>query len=267
MRSENMKKIVVFGAGMVAGEHVAYLLDHGFEVTVASRTLSKAEELVKGHPKGHAVQVNSEDLAAMGELVSRHDLAVSLLPYAYHPAVARLCLKHGKHMLTTSYVKAEMAALDGPAKEAGLVFMNEIGVDPGIDHMTAMRVINKVQKEGGEITKFISYCGGLPAPEANDNPFGYKFSWSPRGVLLAGKNPAHYRWDGQEVDIKAGTLFDHYGTMPVEVEGKKITFESYPNRDSMPYAKTYGIESTRTMLRGTLRNIGWCSTLDRKSVV
>jgi saccharopine dehydrogenase-like NADP-dependent oxidoreductase len=260
-----MKKIVVFGAGMVAGEHVAYLLDHGFEVTVASRTLGKAEELVKGHPKGHAVQVNSEDLAAMGELVRAHDLAVSLLPYAYHPAVARLCLKHGKHMLTTSYVKSEMAALDAQAKDAGLVFMNEIGVDPGIDHMTAMRVIHKVQKEGGEITKFISYCGGLPAPEANDNPFGYKFSWSPRGVLLAGKNPAHYRWDDKEVDIKAGTLFDHYGTMPVEVEGKKITFESYPNRDSMPYSKTYGIESTRTMLRGTLRNIGWCSTLSKIS--
>jgi saccharopine dehydrogenase-like NADP-dependent oxidoreductase len=260
-----MKKVVVFGAGMVAGEHVRYLLDHGLEVTVASRTLKKAEALVKGYPNGHATAVNSEDLDAVGEIIKRHDLAVSLLPYAYHPSIARLCLKHGKHMLTTSYVKPEMAALDAPAREAGLIFMNEIGVDPGIDHMTAMKVINKVQKEGGKITKFISYCGGLPAPEANDNPFGYKFSWSPRGVLLAGKNPAHYRWEGKEVDIKAGTLFDHYGTMTVEVEGEPILFETYPNRDSMPYAKTYGIESTKTMLRGTLRNLGWCSTLSKIS--
>jgi saccharopine dehydrogenase-like NADP-dependent oxidoreductase len=260
-----MNKVVVFGAGMVAGEHVRYLLDHGFEVTVASRTLRKAEALVQGYAKGHAAAVNSEDLDAVGEIIKQHDLAVSLLPYAYHPSIARLCLKHGKHMLTTSYVKPEMAALDDPAKEAGLIFMNEIGVDPGIDHMTAMKVIHKVQKEGGEVTKFISYCGGLPAPEANDNPFGYKFSWSPRGVLLAGKNPAHYRWNGEEVDIKAGTLFDHYGTMPVEVEGKPILFETYPNRDSMPYAKTYGIESTKTMLRGTLRNLGWCSTLSKIS--
>ncbi len=260
-----MNKVVVFGAGMVAGEHVRYLLDHGFEVTVASRTIKKAEALVQGYPKGHAAAVNSEDLDAVGDIIRQHDLAVSLLPYAYHPAIARLCLKHGKHMLTTSYVKPEMAALDAPAREAGLIFMNEIGVDPGIDHMTAMKVIHKVQKEGGEITKFISYCGGLPAPEANDNPFGYKFSWSPRGVLLAGKNPAHYRWNGEEVDIKAGTLFDHYGTMAVEVEGKKIVFETYPNRDSMPYATTYGIESTRTMLRGTLRNLGWCSTLSKIS--
>ena len=128
-----------------------------------------------------------------------------------------------------------MADLDQDAKNAGVILLNEIGVDPGIDHMTAMRVIHKVQGEGGKITKFISFCGGLPAPEANDNPFGYKFSWSPRGVLLAGKNPAHYLWDGEEVNIKAGTLFNHFWTMPIEVEGQVIEYEGYPNRDSMPY--------------------------------
>ncbi len=256
-----MKKVVVFGAGMVAGEHVAYLLNHGIEVTVASRTLAKAEKLVAGRPAGHAVAMNSDDREAVAELIDRHDLVVSLLPYVYHPSIARLCVQRGKHMVTTSYVKPEMAALDGPAKAAGVVLLNEIGVDPGIDHMSAMRVIHTVQKEGGRITKFISYCGGLPAPEANDNPFGYKFSWSPRGVLLAGKNPAHYLWNGEDIDIPAGTLFDHYGTMPVEIEGKTITYETYPNRDSLQYAKTYGIESTNTMLRGTLRNLGWCSTL------
>lgn len=260
-----MKKVVVFGAGMVAGAHVEYLLARGLQVTVASRTLSKAEELVKGHPNGRAVAVNSDDTAAMEEIIRQHDLAVSLLPYAYHPKVARLCVKHGVHMVTTSYIKQEMADLDADAKNAGIILLNEIGVDPGIDHMTAMRVINKVQGEGGKITKFISFCGGLPAPEANNNPFGYKFSWSPRGVLLAGKNPAHYRWDGEEVNIKAGTLFNYYWTMPIEVEGQVIEYEGYPNRDSMPYMDLYGIQGAKTMFRGTLRNLGWCETLSKVS--
>lgn len=257
-----MKRIVVFGAGMVAGAHVDYLLSQpDFEVTVASRTVSKAEALVKGHARGRAVQVNSDDPAALEALIKEADLAVSLLPYAYHPVVANLCLKHRVHMVTTSYVKDAMAKLDAAAREAGIILLNEIGVDPGIDHMTAMRVIHKVQQGGGQVTKFVSWCGGLPAPEANTNPFGYKFSWSPRGVLLAGKNPAHYRWDGQDVSIPGDELFDHYWTVPVEVEGKVIGFDGYPNRDSLPYMQTYGITSPATFFRGTLRYAGWCQTL------
>ena len=257
-----MKRIVVFGAGMVAGAHVEYLLSQpDFEVTVASRTVGKAEALVKGHPRGRAVQVNSDDPAALEALIQQADLAVSLLPYAYHPVVARLCVAHRVHMVTTSYVKEAMAQLDAAARDAGIILLNEIGVDPGIDHMTAMRVIHKVQQRGGRITKFVSWCGGLPAPEANTNPFGYKFSWSPRGVLLAGKNPAHYRWDGQDVIIPGDELFDHYWTAPVEVEGKVIGFDGYPNRDSLPYMQTYGITSPATFFRGTLRYAGWCQTL------
>ena len=260
-----MKKVVVFGAGMVAGAHVEYLLEHGLQVTVASRTLSKAQELVKDHPSGRAVAVNSDDNAAMEAIIRGHDLAVSLLPYAYHPAVAKLCVKHGVHMVTTSYIKQAMADLDADARNAGVILLNEIGVDPGIDHMTAMRVIHKVQREGGKITKFISFCGGLPAPEANNNPFGYKFSWSPRGVLLAGKNPAHYLWDGDDVNIKAGTLFNYFWTLPIDVEGQVIEYEGYPNRDSLPYMDLYGIGGARTMFRGTLRNLGWCETLSKIS--
>lgn len=257
-----MKRIVVFGAGMVAGAHVDYLLNvPDFHVTVASRTLSKAQALVGDHPRGRAVQVNSDDEAALEALIAEADLAVSLLPYAYHPTVARLCIKHGVHMVTTSYVKEPMAALDGAARAAGVILLNEIGVDPGIDHMTAMRIIHDVQSRGGRVTKFISWCGGLPAPEANDNPFGYKFSWSPKGVLLAGKNSAHYLWDGQDVVIPGGELFDHYWTVPVEVEGKLMDFDGYPNRDSLPYMQTYGIENPQTFFRGTLRYPGWCQTL------
>jgi saccharopine dehydrogenase-like NADP-dependent oxidoreductase len=197
----------------------------------------------------------------MEELIRQSDLAVSMLPYVHHPTVARLCVKHRKHMVTTSYVKEPMAQLDNAAKEAGVLLLNEIGVDPGIDHMTAMKVIHRVQHDGGEITGFTSWCGGLPAPEANTNPFGYKFSWSPRGVLLAGKNSAHYLKDGRDVVVPGETLFDHYWTVPVEVEGQVTDFEGYPNRDSLPYMQTYGITTTRTMFRGTLRNVGWCATL------
>jgi len=257
-----MKRIVVFGAGMVAGAHVDYLLNvPDFHVTVASRTLSKAQALVGDHPRGQAAQVNSDDEAGLEALIAGSDLAVSLLPYAYHPTVARLCIQHGVHMVTTSYIKEAMAALDGDARAAGVILLNEIGVDPGIDHMTAMRIIHGVQERGGRVTKFISWCGGLPAPEANDNPFGYKFSWSPRGVLLAGKNPAQYLWEGQEVIIPGGELFDHYWTVPVAVDGETIGFDGYPNRDSLPYMQTYGIENPQTFFRGTLRYPGWCQTL------
>jgi saccharopine dehydrogenase-like NADP-dependent oxidoreductase len=257
-----MKKVLVLGAGMVAGAHVRYLLRQpDFRVTVASRTLSKAEEIIQDHPRGTAVALDSDDPAAMEALIREADLAVSLLPWVYHPAVARLCVKHRVHMVTTSYVKEPMVQLDAAAREAGVILLNEMGVDPGIDHMTAMRVIHRVQREGGEITGFISWCGGLPAPEANTNPLGYKFSWSPRGVLLAGKNSAHYLKDGEEVTIPGGELFDHAWPVAVEVEGRVIEFEGYPNRDSLPYMHSYGIESTRTMFRGTLRYYGWCATM------
>ena len=257
-----MKKNLVLGAGLVASAHVRYLLNQpDFRVTVASRTLSKAQDIIRGHPKGEARPLDVTDESALEELIRQADLAVSLLPYVYHPMVARLCVKHRKHMVTTSYVKEPMQALDSAAREAGVILLNEIGVDPGIDHMTAMRVIHRVQKDGGAITSFTSWCGGLPAPEANTNPLGYKFSWSPKGVLLAGKNPAHYLKDGQEVFVPGKELFDHYWTVPVEVAGKVIDFEGYPNRDSLPYMETYGITTARSMFRGTLRNVGWCPTM------
>jgi saccharopine dehydrogenase-like NADP-dependent oxidoreductase len=154
-----------------------------------------------------------------------------------------------------------MAALDGEARAKGVILLNEIGVDPGIDHMTAMQVIHRVQAEGGEITTFQSYCGGLPAPEANDNPYGYKFSWSPRGVLLAGLNNARYRRDGRVVEVPGKELFDHVWRVPVVIEDQAVTLEGYPNRDSMPYTETYGIDPRDVMFRGTLRFPGWCAAM------
>jgi len=259
-----MKKVLVLGAGLVAGAHTRYLLEQpDFHVTVASRTVRKAKDIIKDYPNGEARQLNVADAAALEGLISQADLAVSLLPYAYHPTVARLCVKHRKHMVTTSYVKEPMVQLDGAAQEAGVILLNEIGVDPGIDHMAAMKIIHQVQRDGGEITSFTSWCGGLPAPEANSNPYGYKFSWSPKGVLLASRNSARYLKDGMEVMIPGEELFDHRWTVPVEVEGEMIDFEGYPNRDSLPYMETYGITTTRGMFRGTLRNVGWCETMKK----
>ena len=254
-----MKQVLVLGAGLVARPHVRYLLDvPDLLVTVASRTVSKAEALINGHPRGTALALNVEDGDGLEALIRQADLAVSMLPYVYHPQVAALCVKHKKHMVTTSYAKDAMRALDGPAREAGVILLNEIGVDPGIDHMSAMKVIHQVERKGGRVASFVSWTGGLPAPEAKDNPFGYKFSWSPRGVLLAGKNPARFQRDGQIVDIPGEELFDNY--WPVYIEGLG-EFEGYPNRDSLPYAETYCIQPTSWMFRGTLRNVGWCNTV------
>jgi len=259
-----MKRVVVFGAGLVVRAHVRYLLDHGLAVTVASRTVSKAEEIVDGHPAGTAVAFDiSKEPARLRTIISDHDLAVSLLPWQYHAQVAEACIAEGKDMVTTSYVKDDMKALHDPAVSSGVALLNELGVDPGIDHMTAMQIINRVHSDGGTVTTFQSYCGGLPAPEANDNPFGYKFSWSPRGVILAGLNDARYRMDGVDTEVPGRALFDHIRPVPVEVEGVRIEFDGYPNRDSMPYTEYYGIDPADTMFRGTLRFPHWCPTMKR----
>ncbi len=254
-----MKRILVLGAGLVAGPLVRYLLKvEAFAVTVASRTVEKAQALTGDAGNGVARALNVNDEAALDALIAEHDLSISLLPYVYHPTVARLCVKHGKQMVTTSYVKPEMQALDAEAKAAGVMLLNEIGVDPGIDHMSAMEVIHKIAADGGTLRSFTSNTGGLPAPDANDNPFGYKFSWAPRGVVMAGKNPACYLKDGEVVEVPGPELFTHHWPCPIQGFGE---LEVYPNRDSMPYIDAYGIPSVTSMFRGTLRYPGWCDTL------
>ena len=253
-----MKKVLVLGAGLVAKPLVRYLLGHGYEVTCASRTVAKAEKLIDSHAHGRAYPLNLQDEAKLGEFIDGCDLAVSLAPPSFHALVARMCVERRKPMVTTSYVSDEMQALDGPARSAGVVVLNEIGVDPGIDHMSAMRIINEVKQRGGRIVSFMSYCGGLPAPEANDNPFGYKFSWAPRGVLLASRNGARYLRDGRRVTVAPERLFRDMHVLQVEGFGD---FEAYPNRDSLGYLDVYGLHGIETLFRGTLRNMGWCDCL------
>ena len=254
-----MKKILILGAGLVARPLVRYLLDQpDFRVEVASRTVSKAEKLIEGHPRGVAKELNLKSEEALKGEVAGADLVISMVPYAFHPKVAELCIAHKKQMVTTSYVSDTMKKLDADARKAGIIILNEVGLDPGIDHMEAMRVIHEIHDKGGKLVGFISFCGGLPAPEANTNPFGYKFSWSPTGVLLAGKNSAQYLQDGEEVVIPSEKLFESYSLRTIEGLG---VFEGYPNRNSLPYIELYGVPETKTMLRGTLRNVGWCETV------
>jgi len=254
-----MKNVLVLGAGLVSRPLVRYLLNvPEFRVTVASRTVSKAVKLIDGHLQGDAIELNVKNDVQLEELISKCDLAISLLPYTYHVKVAELCIKRKKHMVTTSYISDAMKALDQKAKDAGIIILNEIGVDPGIDHMSAMRIIHAVENSGGKVASFRSYCGGLPAPEANDNPFGYKFSWSPRGVLMAGRNDAKYMKDSKIIEIEGKNLFRNH--WPLHIEGEP-EYETYPNRNSLPYIETYGLKDVKTMFRGTIRNTGWCKTL------
>lgn len=252
-------KILVLGAGLVSRPLVRYLLDQpGFSVTMASRTVSKAEKIINDHPYGTATSLNVTDDTLLEKLVSESNLTVSLLPYTYHVKVAKLCIKHKKHLVTTSYVSDEMKALDEKAKDAGLIFLNECGLDPGIDHMSAMRVIHEVESNNGKVISFRSTTGALPAHEANNNPFGYKFSWSPRGVLLASRNSARWLENGKEVSIPGEKLFENYYLQDVPGVG---TFENYPNRDSVPYKEIYGLNDAKTVYRGTFRMTGWCETM------
>ncbi|OYT43576.1 saccharopine dehydrogenase [Thermoplasmatales archaeon ex4484_6] len=252
-----MKDVLVLGAGLVARPLVDYLVNKGFEVTVASRTVEKAERITRSSGGGNALRFDIEKDEGLSELVRGHRVAVSLLPYTCHHLVAEAAVTEGRHMVTTSYVSDVMRGFDERAREKGVILMNEMGLDPGIDHMEAQRVIDHVHERGGTVKEFISYCGGLPAPEANTNPWGYKFSWSPKGVVLASRNSARFKRDGRIMEIPGKELFASYEM--VEIPGLG-SFEGYPNRDSVPYADVYGIHDARTVLRGTLRNIGWCDT-------
>ncbi len=257
-----MKHVLVLGAGLVARPLVEYLLDQpDVDVTVASRTVSKAEALVEGRSNGRAVAFDiSKDSDQLGAMVAEADLAVSLLPYTFHVQVAEACVAQGCHLVTTSYVKDEMRALDTQAKEAGVILLNEIGLDPGIDHMSAMEIIDRIHAAGGEVASFRSSCGGLPAPDANDHPLGYQFSWSPRGVILAGRNDARFLEKGEVVDVPNERLFATHTVIWVAGLGD---LEAYPNRDSTPYIDLYSIPETKTMYRGTLRNLGWCDVMQK----
>ena len=215
--------------------------------------------MINGDPLGSSVDWSMDDPALLDKMIEEYDLAASLLPYKYHAEVARVCLKHKKSLVTTSYVQPEMSALDEAARNAGVLFLNELGLDPGIDHMTAMKIIDYIHLKGGKVEEFYSLCGALPAPEAADNPLKYKFTWSPKGVILASRSSALYRKKGKETYVDAVNLFKDRFAYSLPSIGD---LEVYPNRDSISYLDIYDIAGVKTMYRGTFRYKGWCETLD-----
>ncbi|MCK4823441.1 saccharopine dehydrogenase NADP-binding domain-containing protein, partial [bacterium] len=174
------KNVLILGAGMVAPPAIKYFLENtDYRIVVADQVYSKAEKLAGNSDRTEALKLDINEVKKVDSEISRADAVISVLPYTFHPVVAEYCIKQRKHLITASYVSDSMRKLDERAKAAGIILLNEIWLDPGIDHMEAMRIIHKIKDEGGQIDSFISFCGGLPAPEANTNPLGYKFSWSP----------------------------------------------------------------------------------------
>lgn len=250
------KKILLLGSGFVAQPAADYLLRRPEnQVTVASFNLWKAERFAS--ELGREVKAMSLDISnseALDKAISEHDLIISLVPYVHHANVIKSAIKFKRNVVTTSYVSPAMRALDEEAKKAGITVLNEIGLDPGIDHLYAVKMINNVHREGGKIMEFISYCCGLPAPECSDNPLGYKFSWSSRGVLLALLNSAKLYSKGKLIEIEGQELMNY--AQPYFIS-PAFAFVAYPNRDSTPFREFYEIPEAQTIVRGTIRYQGF----------
>lgn len=256
-------RLLLLGAGRSAASLIEYLLRHapteGWFLTVADANPAHLAPVLAAHSAyARAAPFNAGDAEALDARVAEADIVVSMLPAALHPVVARACLRHGRHLATASYVGPDIQALHADAAAAGLVFLMECGLDPGLDHMSAVRAIADIQGRGGRVTAFRSYCGGLLAPAAEaDNPWKYKFTWNPRNVVLAGQGgPARYLDNGHLRFIPYQHLFARTEAVAVPGHGG---FEGYANRDSLGYRGPYGLADVPTMLRGTLRRPGYCA--------
>lgn len=256
-----MADILILGAGRSSSSLIQYLLNPalGHKVTVGDTVLEAAEARVGDAANGKAIAFDIQHESA-DSVIKAADLVISVLPASLHPLVAKKCLQWKKHLMTASYVSDEMKQFDAEAKKNSLLFLNECGLDPGIDHMSAMQVIDRIKKEGGELHSFESFTGGLIAPDTDpENPWRYKFTWNPRNVVMAGQGTAKFLDKGEYKYISYPQLFGR--TTDVFVPGFG-DFEGYANRDSLKYLETYGLQGIKTMLRGTLRNKGFCSAWD-----
>lgn len=255
------RKVLILGAGYVSAPVVDYLSrDDSIAITVASQFKSEADALAskfeRTTPVVLDIQHKQEDLEKM---IQDHDLVISLLPYTLHVDIAKICIKMKRNMVTASYTSPQMRALNDGAKEAGISIVNEVGVDPGIDHMLAMECIDWVKENAGVVKSFISWCGGLPAPEFSDNPLRYRFSWSPRGVLFNTIAESRFIEDGEITEIPAGGALLN-STRPLKfLPG--FNLEGFPNRDSLPYSERYGIKDAQSILRGTIRYKGFSNAM------
>ena len=258
-----MKKITILGAGLSATSLINYLLERAdkndWTIKLGDYDLDLAKSKINGNPKGEAFQFDVTDEALVEKIVSESDIVVSMMPARFHQSIAENCVKHKKNMLSASYVSKEMQSLNDAAKEAGIGLFNELGVDPGIDHMSAMRIIDNLRANGNKLNAFFSFTGGLVAPEYDNNPWNYKFTWNPRNVVLAGQGTSMYIRNGKYKYIPYQQLFRRVLTTAVDGYG---TFEVYPNRDSLSYRATYGLEDIPTIFRGTMRRPGYAKAWD-----
>jgi len=261
MTAAKTKQVLLLGSGFVAGPVVKYLSECGHEVIIASNSTSEASALAQKYKGSIAISLDiAKDQDRLLKLCRNADIVVSLLPAAMHVPIAEVCLAAGRHLVTASYISEGMAKLHDEAAEKGLLFLNELGLDPGLDHLSAKQIIDRVHSAGEEIIGFESWCGGLPAPECADNPLGYKFSWSPRGVLLAALNPAQFLENGTKKTIDGSNLLNSVVSSPVQ---SRLALEGLYNRDSLKYIHAYGLDKRclRTMTRGTLRYQGFAHIL------
>jgi saccharopine dehydrogenase-like NADP-dependent oxidoreductase len=261
-------RLLLLGAGRSASSLINYLLkcapQENWQLTVADVNPAHLEPVLAAHTDyARAVAFDIQNETLLVELVREADLVISMLPALFHPTVARVCVQYKRHLATASYVSEAIRELDQEAEQAGVTLLMECGLDPGLDHMSAMEVIDDVRARGGRITSFKSYCGGLMAPDSEgDNPWKYKFTWNPRNVVLAGQGTAKYKQNGHLRFIPYQQLFVQ--TEEIVLPEKIMTiehglFEGYANRDSLSYRAPYGLEDVPTILRGTLRRPGYCS--------
>lgn len=255
-----MKKILVLGAGKSATDLIHYLLEqsetYDWHIMVADRDQQVAAQKIDGHPNGTAIAFDVYDKQLRHELVQQADIVASILPAQFHHLIAEACLEHHKHIITPSYVSAKEQAMDQEFKEKGLLFMGEMGLDPGIDHMTLMKMLNGLKAEGAKIEAVRSCCGALMADESDgDNPWKYKFTWAPMNVVKAGQGTAQYLRNGSPKYLPYNRLFVQHERYDIDNHG---TFEAYANRDSMSYIDKYQLEDVPTFVRCTLRKEGFC---------
>lgn len=254
-----MRNILIIGAGKSASYLIKYLLDNSasenLHITIGDLNVDNAKKLVGQHQNTAVIHLDVFDANSRTAAVKKADIVVSMLPARFHIEVAKDCITYKKHMVTASYVSDEMQALDKAAKANNLVFMNEIGVDPGIDHMSAMQVIDRIRDKGGKLILFESFTGGLVAPESDNNLWNYKFTWNPRNVVLAGQGgAAKFLQENQFKYIPYNRLFRRTEFLEIDNYGR---FEAYANRDSLKYQHVYGLDQIKTLYRGTMRRVGF----------
>ncbi len=254
-----MKNILIIGAGKSSSSLITYLLENSIKedlfITIGDISIENSSKIINNHSRGKAIILDIFNENTRKKEIAKADLVISMLPASLHIQVAKDCLEFKKQLVTASYISDEMKSLDNEVKKNGLVFMNEIGLDPGIDHMSAMKVIDSIKNKGGKMLLFESFCGGLVAPESDTNLWNYKFTWNPRNVVLAGQGgAAMFIQEGTYKYIPYHKLFRRTEFLNINEYGK---FEAYANRDSLKYRSVYGLDEIPTMYRGTIRRIGF----------